>query len=144
MFKRFVAGSAVGALVSAVAALALAFVAGSSFPRTWPLTTMWCFVPLAWGIWAAITPRAWLPEHLPYWGAVLGLLGGTMSAFVLNLPSRVFEVPVSIAVRSVMVVAVTVLYYLLWMLVRAAYQSLAPTQQDMQSSVGGPQLKKAA
>lgn len=144
MFHRFVAGSSMGALVIALAALVAVSTPALPLPRLWPLTTMWCFVPFAWGIWMLLTPRAWLPERLPYWGAILGFVGGTTSAFVLNLPSRIFEVPVSVAGRLVAVAIITVLYYLLWMLVRAVYRSLVSAPQGAGSAVGGAQMKKAA
>jgi len=144
MFQRFVAGSAVGALVIAVAALGVVTIAGVALPRTWPLTTIWCFVPFAWGIWAMLTPRTWLPQGLPYWGAILGFLGGIMNAFVLNLPSRIFAVPVSVLGRVVAVAVVTVAYYFLWMLVRIAYGKLTSAAPFTETASGGPQLKKAA
>jgi len=131
MFQRFVAGSAVAAVLVAVAAVVLVSVAGSALPRMWPLATMWCFVPLAWGIWALLTPKTWMPNWLPYWGAILGLIGGIMSAFVLNIPSRVFAMTVTMTGRTVAVLAVVVLYYFLWMLVRTAYMSLVPPQQPV-------------
>ncbi|HEY7617040.1 MAG TPA: hypothetical protein VH744_09575 [Terriglobales bacterium] len=144
MLQRFVAGSSMGALVIALGALVVVSIPGLPLPRMWPLTTMWCFVPFAWGIWMLLTPRAWLPERLPYWGAILGFVGGTMSAFVLNLPSRIFDVPVSFAGRLVAVAIITVLYYFLWMLVRATYRSLVSAPPGAGTAASGPQLKKAA
>jgi len=143
MFRRFVAGSAMGALVIAVAALALVSF-GPALSRAWLLTTIWCFIPFAWGIWALLMPQAWLPERLPYWGAILGFVGGTMGALVLNLPSRVFNMSASIGARLVAVVAVTVLYYFLWMLVRAAYRSLTSSPPGAEVPATGPQINRAA
>jgi len=144
MFKRIAAGSAVGSLVIALAGLILVSIPGLALSRMWPVTAVWCFVPFAWGIWALITPRAWLPERLPYWGAILGFLGGTVGAFVLDMPSRILEVTVSFAGRLLAVAVMTVVYYFLWMLVRAAYLSLLPAQAPKEISAAGPQLKKAA
>jgi hypothetical protein len=66
-----------------------------------------------------------MPKHLPLWGALLGLIAGSLAAFVLNLPSRFFGATVSLALRGVAVLFAVLFYYLLWMLVRAAYRSLA-------------------
>jgi len=144
MFHRFAAGSAIGAMAIALAGLILVSLSGAALYRTWPLTVLWCFVPLAWGVWAMLTPRAWLPQHLPIWGAILGFLGGVMGAVVLNLPSRILEVRVAFAGRLLAVAVMTVVYYFLWMVVRTAYQFLVPAPRATQVSAAGPQLKKAA
>ena len=143
MFQRFVAATAIGALLIAVAAFVLVFIPGMAMSRMWPLTTLWCFLPLAWGIWALLTPRTWMADRLPYWGAILGFLGGTTGAFVLNIPSRIFQEPVSVAGRSVAVVFIAVAYYFFWMLVRVAYRSLVAEPAEVRS-IGGSQMKKAA
>ena len=49
-----------------------------SLPETYPLTVVWCFVPLAWGVWALIAPTAWAQERVPLWGAILGLIAGSL------------------------------------------------------------------
>ena len=72
-----------------------------------------------------LTPRAWMPKRLPLWGAFLGLFAGLMAVLVLNLPSRFLEEPVSMLVRVIAVLAGTLLYYLMWMLVRGAWRWLA-------------------
>ncbi len=144
MFQRFVAGTAIGSVVIAVAALAALAMPGLALARVWPLTTMWCFVPLAWGVWALLTPRAWLPQRLPFWGAILGLVAGLMGSLVLNLPSRILGGTVPLAGRWVAVAIITGLYYFLWMLVRAAYRLLAPTHPGGEISSGGSEIKRAA
>jgi hypothetical protein len=141
MFHRSVAGSAMGALVIGLAALALASF-GPALSTAWPLTAVWCFVPLVWGIWAMLIPRAWFPERLPYWGAILGCVAGTMCAFVLNLGPRVFGLNASIAWRVTEVATMTVIYYFLWMLVRATYRNLTPAQLGTQTPPR--QMKMAA
>ncbi len=89
---------------------------------------MWCFAPLVWGLWAMIAPASWLPQRLPLWGAILGLLAGLNAFVVLNLPLRVFGVTAPDILRGVGVVVIGVFYYFLWMLVRMAFRSLgAPT-----------------
>jgi drug/metabolite transporter (DMT)-like permease len=85
---------------------------------------MWCFAPLVWGLWAMFTPPSWLPQRLPIWGAILGLIAGLLAFFGLNLPLRVFGLTVSVIVRGAGVLVIVVIYYLLWMLVRVAYRVL--------------------
>lgn len=72
-----------------------------------------------------LTPSAWMPERLPLWGAILGLIAGSLAMFVLNLPSRILGETVPAALRGVAVLVMVLFYYLLWMLVRTAYRSLA-------------------
>lgn len=144
MFKRFVAGSAVAALLIAVAALALVSLPGLALLRTWPLTLMWCFVPATWGIWAVLAPRSWVPGRLPYWGAILGFAGGLTNALVLDMPFLVFRKYVPMEARWGMVIGATVGYYFLWMLVRAALNSIAPVQERNQIVASQQVMKKAA
>jgi hypothetical protein len=126
MFQRFAAGTAIASIVVAIAAIVLSLTAGLKFfERIYPITILWCCVPLAWGIWAVLTPSPWLPKRLPLWGAFLGLLAGSMGIFVLNLPSRFLGEPVSLLLRGIGVLAGTLLYYLMWILVRRAWRWLA-------------------
>jgi hypothetical protein len=128
MFRRFVSGSAIASIAIALAAVVLLLAHGLAAQRFYPLTTMWCFAPAVWGLWAMIAPAAWVPQRLPIWGAVLGLIAGLLASFVLNLPFRVLGVTVPTIWRAVAVVVIVVLYFLLWMLVRLAYRALgAPT-----------------
>jgi len=130
MFPRFVAGSGIASIAIALGTLALVIIPTLSLQRTYPLTTIWCFMPLAWGIWALITPASWMPQRLPIWGAILGLIAGSLGALVLNLPSRVFGTTVPVIVRGVAVVVMAGFYYLLWMLVRVAYTTLAARPEE--------------
>ena len=128
MFRRFVSGSAIASIAIALAAVVLLLAHGLAAQRFYPLTTMWCFAPVVWGLWAMIAPAAWVPHRLPVWGAVLGLIAGLLAFFVLNLPLRVFGVVTPVILRGAGVVVIVVLYFFLWMLVRLAYRSLgAPT-----------------
>ena len=76
MLQRFAAASSVGSVIIAIGALV------SLLPPRWPpadalvLTTAWCFVPLAWGLWAVMAPTGWVPRRLPLWGAILGVVAG--------------------------------------------------------------------
>jgi hypothetical protein len=130
MFQRFAAGTAIASVVIAVAALIVCFLPGLTFERIYPLTILWCVVPFAWGIWALLIPSAWMPRRLPLWGAILGLIAGSLAAFVLNLPSRFFGAAVSLELRGVAVFVMVLFYYVLWMLVRAAWRSLASSAPE--------------
>jgi len=127
MLQRFVAGSAIASVAISLGTFALMLMPSLSLQRTYPLTIIWCFVPLAWGIWALIAPRLLVPKLLPLWGAILGLVAGSLAAFVLNLPSRILGETVSVTLRGVAVVVMAVFYYLLWILVRVTCRALTPT-----------------
>jgi hypothetical protein len=127
MLQRFTAGTAVASIAVAVAAVILTFIPGMRFERIYPVTIVWCCVPLAWGVWAVLTPRPWMPKKLPLWGALLGLFAGSMAAFVLNLPARFLGEPLSVPVRAIAVVVMSLFYYLMWMLVRTVYRRLTST-----------------
>ena len=134
MFRRFASASAIPACVIPVALLAIILTRTLTVPKAFPLTTLWCFAPLVWGFWAAIAPSSWVPQRLPIWGAILGLIAGTLAAFVLDMPSRILRQTVPAAFRGVGVAAMVVFYYLLWMLVRAVYRALGPTDAAVAKS----------
>ena len=125
MLQRFAAGSTIASVAIALAVLVVLMTPTLSLQRVYPLTFVWCLVPLMWGLWALIVPKAWVPQRLPLWGAILGLIAGLFAMFVLNLPSRFAGQPVPSLLRGAGVLFAVVLYYLLWMLVRVAYRSLA-------------------
>jgi len=128
MFRRFASGSAIASMAIAFAALVVLLAHGPAAQRFYPLTIVWCFGPLAWGLWAMIAPSSWVPQRLPIWGGILGLIVGLLAWFVLNLPAQVLGATVPVILRGVGVVVVAVFYYFLWMLVRVAYRSLgSPT-----------------
>ena len=128
MFRRFVSGSAIASVVIGFGALVVLLMEGLAVQRFYPLTLVWCFVPAVWGLWAMFAPAGWVPQRLPLWGAILGLMAGLLAAFVLNLPLRGFGATVPVTWRGMAVVVIVVFYYFLWMLVRVAYRSLgAPT-----------------
>lgn len=128
MFQRFAAGTAIASLPIALAALAVLLIPMLSLQSIYPVPVIWCMVPVVWGLWAMIAPKAWVPQRLPLWGAILGLMLGLFAGFVLNLPSRVAGQTVPALLRGLGVLFAVVFYYLLWMLVRIAYRSLAARQ----------------
>lgn len=130
MFPRFAAGAAVASAAIALATIVVLLTPRLTFERVYPLTILWCFAPFVWGLWALLTPSAWMPKHLPLWGAILGVIGGSLGAFVLNLPARFLGVPVSLKLRGAAVFILALFYYVVWMLVRAAYQSLVATVSE--------------
>jgi hypothetical protein len=125
LLQRFAAGAAVASAAIALAAFAVLLTPRLTFQKIYPLTIVWCFVPLAWGLWALLTPSAWMPKRLPLWGTILGVIGGSLAAFVLNLPSRILGEELSLKVRGFAVLVIALFYYALWTLVRAAYRRLA-------------------
>ncbi len=125
MFERFAAGAAVASVAIALGALTVMFVPVPSGPSgAYPLTTLWCFVPALWGLWALIAPPSWVPQRLPVWGALLGVIAGTLGVLVLNLPARAFGVQLSFAQRILPAGLIVIFYYLLWLLVRRAWETL--------------------
>lgn len=126
MLQRFVAASTIASMAVALGGFALMLTPTARLQGAYLLTTVWCFVPLAWGIWALIAPSAWVPKRLPTWGLILGLLAGFLAAFVLNIPSRILGQTIPIMWRGVGVVVMAGFYYLLWMLVRITYRFLTP------------------
>lgn len=124
MFRRFAAAAAVASIGIAVAATTLFLMPGLAVSRMYPVTVVWCLVPLVWGLWALLAPSAWLPQRLPVWGAILGVVAGSLGAFVLNMPLRLLGVQVALPARAVGFVVMVAFYYLLWMLVRVAYRNL--------------------
>ena len=126
MLQRFAAGSLVASVLVACAALIVIVTPGLGPQRAYPLTTLWCFVPAVWGLWAVIMPNTWFPQRLPLWGAILGLVLGQFAALALNVPHAVFGVDVSPLARGLAGVIIAGVYYLLWMLVRLVNRHLIP------------------
>ena len=122
MFQRFAAAASVGSVIIAVGALV------SLLPPRWApadarvLTTAWCFVPFAWGLWAMLAPAHWVPRRLPLWGAILGVIAGVVAGPVLDLPLRLTGYR---DIRWVTLVLGPILYYVVWLLVPVAYRSLS-------------------
>lgn len=121
MLHRFTAGCAVASVVIAAGAII------SLLPPRWPaadariITTAWCFVPLAWGLWAILAPARWVPSRLPMWGATLGVVAGIIAGPVLNLPLRLGGLS---GIRWMPLVVGPIFYYFLWLPVGVVYHSL--------------------
>jgi hypothetical protein len=124
MFRRFASATAVAAPAVGIATCVVLVVPRVPLERFAPVLALWCVVAGVWGVWAMLTPRSWVPQRLPVWGAILGALAATLAMFVLDLPSRMLSAPVSVGFRGLGVVALVLFYYLLWMLVRRAYRAL--------------------
>jgi hypothetical protein len=121
MLQRFAAASSVASVVIAIGGLA------SMLQPRWPaadarlLTTAWCFVPAAWGLWAMLAPAPWVPGRLPLWGAILGVAAGIVAGPVLDLPSRLAGLQ---DLRWITLIVGPIAYYVVWLLVPVAYRSL--------------------
>jgi len=126
MLNRFASAAAVAAIVIAFLALVVLILAGlgQSLQQFSLIIVLWCLVPALWGFWAMLTPRAWFPARLPWWGAILGCILVVFGALVLNLPLRVFGVDLPVVYRVVVGVIPVVIYYLLWIGVRTVYLRL--------------------
>jgi hypothetical protein len=124
MFRRFAAASAVAGIAIAVALLAVVLTHTLTVPNAYPLSTLWCFAPLVWGIWAAIAPKSWVPQRLPIWGAILGLFAGLFGMFILNLPHVLFDHELPVGWKLAIVAGLMILYLILWVLVRAGYRAM--------------------
>ena len=77
-----------------------------------------------WGFWSLVAPKSWVPERLPSWGALLGLIAGSFAMFVINVPLRAFDVWLSPQARGGGLLCIVALYYVGWMLVRAVLEKL--------------------
>ena len=130
MLQRFVSASFVASVVIAFAAVGL-FVAKHvwTLRDVHQLALIWCCLPLIWGMWALLTRRSWMPERLPRWGAILGLLAVISVGFILNIPLRLTGVYVSIPLRMLGGVLAIALYYLFWAVVRIVYLDLRGPEQ---------------
>jgi len=127
MVRRFVAASAVASIAIAGGAAVLLLAAPPV--NLYAVTAVWCFVPLAWGIWAMLAPVAWVPQRLPLWGALLGLVAALLLVFVLRLPQMVLgQDPPTL--RWLALAVAPLVYYGLWLLVAALYRSLTDRRDD--------------
>jgi hypothetical protein len=124
MIQRFASASAVASVLIALAAGLFRLSPFPNLESSYIVPTVWCMIPLAWGLWAMLTPKSWLPQRLPLWGAILGLIVVLFLMFVLDLPS-LFRIEVySVWIRGVGLLLPIVIYYLLWLLVRGVYRVL--------------------
>ncbi len=133
MFHRFAAACSVAAVVIASGAL-VSLLLGLPLEGAWTLTTAWCFVPAAWGLWAMFAPARWVPNRLPVWGAILGVVAGIVAGPLLDLPSRLGGPS---GARWLALVAGPLLYYVLWLLVGSAYRSLQVTDETATATPAG-------
>lgn len=126
MIQRFASACLVGCVAIAIAVgVAFAFQLVSSH-RFYLVLGLWCSAPCIWGLWAMLAPATWVPQRLPLWGAFLGLIAATLAVFVLDMPARAFDLRFSSGSRLAAIPLMGAFYYVLWMIVRAAYQHLSP------------------
>lgn len=134
MLQRFVAASAIASILIALGAFAILLIPGIQLRNSYPVTMMWCFMPLIWGLWAMATPKTWAARRLPMWGAILGCIVALVATFVVKIPAQALGAPLSIWARLVGVVVVAALYYVFWMLVRTVYGRLAAAPESAKAA----------
>ena len=125
MIKRFAAAATLPVIAISLGALVLQFNADLAANNRFLLTSIWCGVPFAWGVWGVLTPKTWLPKRLPLWGAFLGVIAGITAVFIVNAPERIFQEPISTVAKGIVVLAAGGLYYILWHVVRWIYGSIS-------------------
>lgn len=133
MFQRFAAACVIGSIVIAAGA-AVSVLLRLPVEGAWMLTTAWCFVPVAWGVWAMLAPARWVSSHLSAWGAILGVAAGIVAGPVLDIPLRVGGPS---GARWFAPVVGPVVYYFLWLLVGVAYRSLQVMDRSSASASAG-------
>lgn len=124
MLQRFASAATVGTILIAMAALTFSLVNPPRPEARYLVATVWCVVPVIWGLWAMLMPASWVPRRMPVWGAILGAVAGFVAGTVLDLPARVFDAPASTGLRIGILILAVVLYGLFWMLVREMYTAL--------------------
>jgi hypothetical protein len=124
MLQRFVSAAAVASILIALAAVALTVSPVPELEDRHLLTSVWCMVPAAWGLWAVLVPGSWFPERLPLWGGILGLVAGTLVVLVLDVPARFIGETLPIWIQGAYILLAAGAYYLLWFLVRRTHRAL--------------------
>ncbi len=127
MLRRFASATTVAAVLLGCAAVIVYFVPGIHRDRTFAILLFWLCIPAIWGIWCVLAPAAWTPQHLPAWGAILGLFAGVGAFLVLNAPYRFLDLNVSVPRRSIGAIGIAAFYSIFWMLVRKVLMSLTTT-----------------
>ena len=124
MLHRFAAATAVAAVVVMLADLGLPWLLEPGLAARYTLTSIWTAVPFAWGVWAMLAPRSWVPDRLWLWGAILGLLAAVVAVFLLDVPSLLTgrdTLPWQAALTAAIAIA---LYSLLWRPVQGVLRAL--------------------
>jgi hypothetical protein len=139
MLHRFASAATVASVVIALGALA-SLTLQVPVQGRWAVTTIWCLLPLVWGLWAVVAPSGWAPQRFPTWGAILGVLAGTVAGPLLDMPSRL-GFPGTMT--WLLLLIGPVFYYFLWLFVGITYRSLSPAARPL-CEAGAPVEKKIA
>jgi hypothetical protein len=118
MIKRFVSAAAIASAVIFPLAIFMRLNPELPVESRYLLTTIWCLLPVIWGVWAVIMPKSLLLKHIPLWGALLGLIAGVVIVFVLRIPMQLMGEALTGLFKGVLLLAAIVLYYALWHLVK--------------------------
>ena len=124
MLRRFAAGSVVACVAIAIASAVVLMTSGLNFQRLSLALAIWCVVPCGWGVWAMLSPASWVPQRLPMWGTILGIVAGVLAIFVVKMPYRVLGVVLPATAGALGVLVAGVFYYVLWTMVRMVYKGL--------------------
>lgn len=136
MLIRFAAAAVVASVAIAVGSLLIPFLLVFNPEGFCAVTRLWCAIPVVWGVWAMLTPRGWMPARLPHWGAILGLLLGLVALLIFNMPARAFFLRLPAEARIAGMFVLGGFYYLLWVLVRKVYESLAQLRDASEARTG--------
>ena len=134
MFHRFAAAATVASVFIGLGAIFVTLCPIGNPSGIDVALRLWCAAPLAWGLWAMLAPSSWVPQRLPAWGAILGVIAGIFAALVLNMPYRVLGVELPALVRGLAVLIAMGVYYFLWMLVRSAMRAINSRSGGVQES----------
>lgn len=129
MLRRFAAAATVASILVVCAAMVIELLPADIREQAIPVLLAWVCLPAIWGAWAMLTPQSWIPERLPVWGSLLGVLAGVGAVFLVDAPKRLLGFEASVVERIAAVVFFSCFYYLLWTAVRAVYRSLAATAE---------------
>ena len=132
MLQRFVSAVVVPSILIAFGAAGLFAFTHLYHDLTNPYLAAvgWCMLPMLWGVWALLTPASWWPGKLAVWGGILGLIVGLSVMFLLRVSDRVLGMRFPTTGKVIAIMTITLLYAVLWMVVRLVYERLTPEKNQ--------------
>jgi hypothetical protein len=125
MLIRFASAAAVASVLIALVALGLLLNTSFTVEGQIALLTVWCLLPAIWGVWAVAAPKSWFPQHLILWGAILGLLLGSVVMFVFDVPGRLGIEEMTTWWKGALLPVIVVVYAVLWKVVGDVHRRVA-------------------